>query len=128
MHEAFGLRLTYVFPLAPGEYHTNVVLAVLAGRACVLHADSLGRGAAAAIAEVYGEAAILLDDAEKAAFAGNCIALGDDEVWMSARAEAALRPATRAALEAAGFGVRSVQLDEIEQAGGSLRCCVCELY
>ena len=33
MHEAFGLRATLLFDLAAGEYHTNVVLAVLAGRA-----------------------------------------------------------------------------------------------
>jgi hypothetical protein len=36
MHEAFGLRATLLFDLAPGEYHTNVVLAVLAGRAAVV--------------------------------------------------------------------------------------------
>ncbi|HEU0306089.1 MAG TPA: arginine deiminase-related protein, partial [Lysobacter sp.] len=36
MHEAFGLRATLLFDLAPGEYHTNVVLAVLAGRAVIL--------------------------------------------------------------------------------------------
>ena len=35
MHAAFGLRATLLFDLAPGEYHTNVVLAVLAGRAAV---------------------------------------------------------------------------------------------
>src|SRR5690606_30672657 len=33
MHDALGLALTFVFALAPGEYHTNVVLSVLAGRA-----------------------------------------------------------------------------------------------
>ncbi|HET6492707.1 MAG TPA: arginine deiminase-related protein [Burkholderiales bacterium] len=31
MHEAFGLRLTFCFELAEGEYHTNVVLASLGG-------------------------------------------------------------------------------------------------
>lgn len=35
MHEAFGLRATLLFDLAAGEYHANVVLAVLAGRAVV---------------------------------------------------------------------------------------------
>src|SRR5690606_19883847 len=39
MHEAFGLRATLLFELAPGEYHANVVLAVLAGRALVVAAD-----------------------------------------------------------------------------------------
>jgi len=129
MHEAFGLRLTFVFELAAGEYHTNVFMAVLAGRACVLHEGSFADPRVpAAIAEIYGNAAIRLSDAEKAAFAGNCIALSDSEVWMSARAAAALRGESRAALAAAGFRVRSVPLDEIEKAGGSLRCCVCEIY
>jgi len=31
-------------------------------------------------------------------------------------------------LEGAGFGLRGVPLDEIEKAGGSLRCCIAELY
>ena len=48
MHEAFGLRATLMFDLAPGEYHTNVVLAVLAGRAALVcpagFADPPSRG------------------------------------------------------------------------------------
>ena len=36
MHAAFGLRATLLFDLAPGEYHTNVVLSVLAARAVVV--------------------------------------------------------------------------------------------
>src|SRR3546814_11395097 len=36
MHDAFGLRATLLFDLAPGEYHTNVVLAVLSGRAALV--------------------------------------------------------------------------------------------
>lgn len=129
MHEALGLALTFAFELAPGEYHTNVVMAVLAGRAVVLHAPSFADPEVpAAIAEVYGERVLRLSDAEKAAFAGNAIALDGDEVWMSARAEAALAPASRAALERWGFRIRSVPLDEIEKAGGSLRCCVAEVF
>jgi len=31
-------------------------------------------------------------------------------------------------LETAGFELRGVPLDEIEKAGGSLRCCVAEIY
>jgi N-dimethylarginine dimethylaminohydrolase len=31
-------------------------------------------------------------------------------------------------LAAAGFAIGSVALDEIEKAGGSLRCCVAEIY
>jgi hypothetical protein len=129
MHDAFDLGLTFAFPLAGGEYHLNVLLAILAGRAAVLHRDSLADPAAAdAIAAVYPERVLWLDDAEKAAFAGNAIALRADSVWMSAGAARALRPASRAALERWGFAIRSVELPEIEKAGGSLRCCVAEIY
>ena len=65
---------------------------------------------------------------EHAAFVGNCIALTADTVWMSAAADAALSPAHRTRLSAAGFGVRSVPLAAIEAAGGSLRCCIGEIY
>ncbi len=129
MHEAFELDLTFVFDLAPGEYHTNVVLSVLAGRALVIHAGSFADPEVArAIAEPYGEATVCLDDNEKADFVANCIALSDSEVWMSARAERTLSATHRQQLAEAGFAVRSVEIAEIEKAGGSLRCCVAELY
>jgi len=129
MHDALGLRLSFVFDLAPGEYHTNVVMAVLAGRALVVHAGSFADPEVPrAIAEVYGARVLWLSDEEKAGFAGNCIALGDDEVWMSERAERALRPESRSAIESWGFSLHAVALDEIEKSGGSLRCCVAELF
>jgi hypothetical protein len=129
MHAAFGLALTFVFELAPGEYHTNVVLSVLASRAVVLHAASFrDPEAPRAIAELYAPRVLWLSDEEKAAFAGNCIALSEHDLWMSDAAVSALRPASRAALESWGFRLRSVPLAEIEKAGGSLRCCVAEIY
>jgi hypothetical protein len=129
MHEAFGLRATLLFDLAPGEYHTNVVLAILAGRAALICADGFADPAAPeTIAALYAPHAIRLDPAERAAFAGNAIALGPDAVWMSATAERALTTTSRAGLAAAGFAVRSVALEAIEAAGGSLRCCVGEIF
>ena len=129
MHAAFGLRATLLFDLAPGEYHANVVLAVLAGRAAMVCADGFADAAAAdAIAALYGPHAVRLSPAERQAFAGNAIALVPDRVSMSATAERALRPATRHALAAAGFAVESVALAAIEAAGGSLRCCVAEVF
>lgn len=47
---------------------------------------------------------------------------------MSATAARGLSDASRASLAAAGFGVREVELDAIEAAGGSLRCCVGEVF
>jgi hypothetical protein len=129
MHEAFGLRLTFCFPLAAGEYHTNVVLALLAGRAAIVAPDGFADAAVPwAIAAAYGDRALWLTPAQKQAFAGNAIALADDRVWMSATAAAALSHAQRQALAGYGFRIGAVELDEIEKAGGSLRCCVAEIF
>lgn len=48
MHAAFGLRATLMFDLAAGEYHTNVLLAVLAGRAALVCPHALQGGGAVA--------------------------------------------------------------------------------
>ncbi len=128
MHAAFGLRATLMFDLAPGEYHTNVVLAVLAGRAALACTEGFADSAIIQVVEaIYGPHAIRLSPLEQAAFAGNAIALSTGSAWMSATADLALGGDNRKALAAAGFVVRSVELDAIEAGGGSLRCCVGEL-
>lgn len=129
MQEAFGLAAVAQFALAAGEYHSNVVLSVLASRALVISPAGLADPAAAAgLIDLYAPAVIELDRAEQQAFAANCIALEDDRVWLSERAADGLRAASRAAFERLGFRLGSVALDEIEKAGGSLRCCVGEIY
>lgn len=129
MHEAFGLRATLLFDLAAGEYHTNVLLAILAGRAALLcPAGFADPSVPEAIATLYAPHAIRLSVAEQAAFAGNAIALPDDTVWMSEAAAAALAPASRWGLAEAGLALRPVPLAAIEAAGGSLRCCVAEIF
>lgn len=128
MHAAFGLGLTFCFELADGEYHTNVVFALLAGRLPLLAADGFRDPAVpAAIAQAYGDA-VHLDGAHKRAFAGNAIALAPTRAWMSAGAAASLTPVQRATLARHGFALGEVELDEIEKAGGSLRCCVAEIF
>lgn len=129
MHEAFGLRLTYCFRLADGEYHTNVVLAILAGRAAVIAESGFADAEdARAIASLYGEHVLWLSPEQKQAFAANVISLSPKRVWMSQRAADSLQTRQRAILHAAGFSIGSVALPEIEKAGGSLRCCVGELF
>ena len=129
MHKAFDLRLTYCFELTASEYHTNVVLTLLASRAAIIAADGFRDPAAAqAIARACGERAIWLTPAQKRAFAGNAITLSDERVWMSAGAADSLTEAQRAALADYGFAIGTVDLSEIEKAGGSLRCCVGEIY
>ena len=129
MHAAFGLRATLLFDLAPGEYHTNVVLAVLAGRAALICAEGfVDVQVVDTIAALYAPHALRLSPHEHASFAGNAIALSDDVAWMSAAAEQALTTGSRDALGAAGFTIRSVPLTAIEAGGGSLRCCVGEIF
>ncbi len=129
MHDAFGLRATLLFDLAAGEYHANVVLAVLAGRAALVCADGFADPRAAeAIGSLYGPHALLLSARQQAAFAANAIALDAHIAWMSAAGAASLGREERARLADAGFGLRAVPMDAIEAAGGSLRCCVAEIF
>ena len=129
MHQAFGLRLTLCFELAAGEYHTNVVLALLAGRAAIIAADGFADPVVPqAIARACDERVIWLTPAQKQAFASNAITLSDERVWMSAAAAAALTGEQIEALRGYGFSVGAVDLSEIEKAGGSLRCCVGEIF
>jgi hypothetical protein len=129
MHQAFDLRLTFCFELAATEYHTNVVLTLLAGRAAIIAADGFCDPAVPqAIGAAYGDRAIWLTPAQKQAFAANAITLSAERVWMSAGAAAALTAVQRSALAADGFVIGAVELDEIKKAGGSLRCCVGEIY
>lgn len=130
MHEAFGLRATLLFDLAPGEYHTNVLLAVLAGRAALICPQGFDDSRVVdAIASLYAPLAIRLTADEQAAFAGNAIALAPNRVWMSECAFNALTQTSREHLTGpAGFAIGHVAMQAIEHAGGSLRCCVAEVF
>jgi hypothetical protein len=129
MQAAFGLRLLFCFELAAGEYHTNVVMALLAGRTAILAADGFRDPAVPqAIAQALDGRVVWLSQAQKIAFSGNAITLGPDRVWLSERGAAALDPAQRTVIERTGFSLADVPLDEIEKAGGSLRCCVAEIF
>lgn len=130
MHQAFDLALSLSFDLDPNEYHTNVVMSVLAGRACVIHPGSFSDPAIPkVIGEVYGAEQVLrLDDEEKLAFAGNCLAVTDRDVVISATAMPVLSAASQRFFETNGFQLHPVQVDELEKAGGSVRCMICEVF
>lgn len=129
MHEAFELALTFRFDLQPEEYHTNVVMSVLASRALVICPDAFVDPAVpAAIAEAFPGHVLEITREEKNAFAGNCLAVTLDDLFLSATAWRALAPAKRHQLQDWGFRVHAVELDEVEKAGGSLRCCIAEIY
>lgn len=129
MAKAFDLPLMFCFELAASEYHTNVVLSLLASRAAIIAADGFRDPAVpAAIASAYGERVLWLTPAQKQAFAGNAITLAEQRVWMSAAGARALSGEQRSALASYDFTIGTVELDEIEKAGGSLRCCVAEIF
>lgn len=129
MHDAFGLKMIFSFELRPEEYHTNVIMMVLAGRACVIYPGAfVDPSVPEAIAQAFPGHTIMLTEAEKNAFAGNCIALTETDLFMSRTGLDALRPTSLASLKAWGFTLHSTPLDEIEKAGGSLRCMVAEIF
>ena len=129
MHEAFGFELTFRFALAPAEYHTNLVLAILASRACVLHAPSFADpDVPKAIAAGFEDCTLFLSDEEKATFAGNCIAVTERDILMSRTATQALRQESRGTLERCGFRLHDAEIDELEKGGGSLRCLIAEVF
>jgi hypothetical protein len=129
MYDAFGLKACLMFELAPQEYHTNVVLTVLGSRGCIIAPNGFADTRVSdAIAAFYSPNAIVLSNKEKEAFAANAISLAEDALWMSERAANELTQHNRDHLKRAGFRLHAVDLSEIEKAGGSLRCCVAEIF
>ncbi len=129
MHEAFGLNATLLFDLAEGEYHTNVVLSVLASRAVAVAPSGFADvRVPAAIAALYGGRALRLDARQKAEYAGNCITLAEDALFLSRRAHDSLDAVQRTLLADWGFTLHAVPMPMLEKAGGSLRCCLGEVF
>ncbi len=129
MHDAFGLKMTFSFQLNADEYHTNVVMMILASRACVIYPPAFVDPAVPeAIARAFPGRTLVLDKAEKDAFAGNCIALTDKDLFMSRTGFDTLKTSSRKTLESWGFYIHTADLYEIEKAGGSLRCMVAEIF
>ena len=129
LHEGFNLDLLYQFDLKPTEYHTNVVMACLAGEACVVCPDSFVNTADAdAIADFYKGRTLEISDAEKQAFIGNCISITPKDVFFSQKALDTLSSSARSQLESWGYILHGVDVSELEKAGGSLRCMVGEIF
>jgi len=129
MHEAFELALTFRFDLKPEEYHTNVVMSVLASRALVICPEAfVDPKVPDAIAEAFPGHVLELTTAEKEAFAGNCLAVTFNDLFISAAAWRALAPEKKRRMESWDFSIHIVELNEVEKAGGSIRCCIGEIF
>jgi hypothetical protein len=104
-------------------------MSILAGRACVLCPESfIDAAVPAVIASAFPDRCLEISVDEKNAFAGNCIALSDSALFMSTTAFRVLKVESRSTLESWGFEIITAELDEIEKAGGSLRCMVAEVF
>ena len=129
MHEAFELALTFRFELKPEEYHTNVVMSVLASRALVICPEAfVDPEVPRAIQQAFPGHVLEITTKEKEAFAGNCLALSFTDLFMSATAAHALAPEKLDRLRDWGFTIHAPELDEIEKGGGSLRCAIAEIF
>lgn len=129
MHQAFNLKLTLSFDLQVDEYHTNVVLSILASRACVFYAGAFSDPQVAqTIARLYPQRNLPITSEEKNAFAANCIALSHEDMFISETAWDTLQSSSKATLQSWGFKTHVVAVDELEKAGGSLRCMVAEVF
>ena len=129
MYDAFKLNMIFSFELLAQEYHTNVIMMVLASRACVIYPGAfVDPLVPEAIELAFPGRTLLLSEVEKNAFAGNCIALTNTDLFMSQTGLDALRLSSRNELESWGFTIHATDLDEIEKAGGSLRCMIAEIF
>ncbi len=129
MAAAFGLSTVLATPLDDAEYHLNVVLAVLEGRAAVVHDGAFVDPAVpAALDRVWPGAVRHLSRAEKDAFVANCLSIAPGVVAMSRTAAEALEPGTESFFADHGFTVLDVDVSVFELGGGSLRCMVAELF
>ena len=129
MNDGFQLNMSLATPLKSSEYHTNIVLALLASRACVIAPASFENDDATRVVHaLYKGNVIEIDDHQKASFVANCIAVTPQDVMMSQRAAESLRAKELTQIEGAGFKIHAVDVSEFEKAGGSLRCLVTEIF
>lgn len=129
MHDAFGLRMTFMFDLVDEEYHTNIVLSCLAGKAIVIYPSGFkDPKVATAITSAYEGKAAILTREEKMHFMGNCLAITPNDMMVSSTALPVITPTVRSVLEKQGFQIHWVDVDELEKGGGSLRCLIAEIF
>ena len=129
MAEALRLDAVLRFDLAKGEYHANMVLSLAAGELCLVHPGSAPNPfLLKSIRSIYRDRVLILNQAEKDSFAGNCLAATERDLLFSRTAGNTLREVSRKALEDWGFRIHFLDVSEFEKAGGSVRCLVAEIF
>ena len=112
----------------PGEYHANVVLAVLAGRAPVVAQAVSPIRRCPRRSPVPRAARDHLQRRRTCGLRRQLHRLVCGNGMDERECGEALAPSHRQVLEEAGFRVESVALDAIRAGGGSLRCCIGEVF
>ena len=129
MAEALHLDAVLRFDLAEGEYHANMILSVAAGELCLVHPGSAPNPfLLKSLRSIYRDRILVLNQAEKDAFVGNCIAATESDLLFSQRACNSLREGSRESLKDWGFRIHFLDVSEFEKAGGSVRCLVAEIF
>ena len=129
MAEALHLDAVLRFDLAEGEYHANMILGVAAGELCLVHPGSAPNPfLLKSLRSIYRDRILVLNQAEKDAFVGNCIAATESDLLFSQRACNSLREGSRESLKDWGFRIHFLDVSEFEKAGGSVRCLVAEIF
>jgi len=129
MHQAFDFDLSWQFELQPDEYHLNVVMTILADRDIILCPSAfIDSEVPKALAVAYPDRVVEISPEEKSSFVGNCLAVTSKDVIISATGLQALAADTRRQLEDRGLQLHGVAYDEVEKAGGSVRCSIGEIY
>lgn len=124
--EVFDLKEVWSFPIS--IYHTNVGLSILAGRVALFCPQMFHSPEDAdRLREMYPQR-IELSEYQMANFAGNALAVSDQDVMMSLRGFESLNEKQLAKFEEYGFQIQAVDLSEIEKSGGSMRCLLAEIF
>lgn len=124
--KVFDLDEVWAFPIS--IYHTNVGLSILAGRV-VLFCPQMFHDPEDAnrLREIYPQR-IELSEYQMANFAGNALAVSDQDVMMSLRGFESLNAEQLSQFDEYGFSLQAIDLSEIEKSGGSMRCLLAEIF
>lgn len=124
--EVFGLKDMWSFPIS--IYHTNVGLSILAGRVTLFCPEMFRDAADVEKLRVMYPQRIEITAEQMANFAGNALAVSDQDVMMSRRGYQSLNEDQLRQFDEYGFQIRHVDLSEIEKSGGSMRCLLAEIF
>lgn len=110
-----GVRVRGVRIVHPGMYHLDLAFCPLDSTRAMVCPDAFDAAGARALLELVPEP-LLLTEAEALTFCANSVVVGRTVVMP------ACPPAVRARLDAWGFDVVVLEMDELHKGGGSIRC------